>query len=347
MPSLATALESPTGLIMRKLLFILFIILIAMAVAGLWAWRDWQRFIDHPLNPDGDLNLWLAPGSSFTTLVRQFEALGLAHATWHWRVYGRVRAPAIRAGEYRVPAGSNIGQLVELLESGQVVEHRLTIVEGWTLQRLRDELTRDPRLRQQTRDLDDEALMGMLGCEGCFAEGRFLPETYFFVRSTEDLAILRRAFEAMQVALAEVWAGRDPDLPLNSPEELLVLASIIERETGQGGERARVAGVFARRLQLGMRLQTDPTVIYGLDNDFDGRLRRIHLRTDHPWNTYTRHGLPPTPIALPGRRALEAAARPASGTALYFVSRGDGTHQFSDTLEEHNAAVNRYIRGRR
>ena len=347
MPRLATALESPIGLNMRKLLVFLLIIMIALAVAGSWAWRDWQRFVDHPLNPDGEINLWLPPGSSFTYLVRQFETLGLAQPTWHWRVFGRLRAPVIQAGEYRVPAGSTIEQLLQRLETGQVREHRLTIIEGWTLSRLREELARDPRLRGRTAELDDDELMELLGCAGCFAEGRFLPETYFFTRSTEDLAILRRAYEAMERTLAEAWAGRDADLPLNSPEELLVLASIIERETGQAGERARVAGVFVRRLQLGMRLQTDPTVIYGLDDDFDGRLRRVHLRTDHPWNTYTRHGLPPTPIALPGRSAVLAAARPAPGTALYFVSRGDGTHHFSDTLEEHNAAVNRYIRGRR
>ncbi len=348
MPCLAIVVESSTGLNMRKLFsFVLLAVLIVMGVAGVHAWNDWQRFLNHPVNPDGDLNLWLAPGSSFNALTRQFEVLGLAQSAWQWRVFGRLRAPVLKAGEYRVPTGSSIEDLVRLLESGQVREHRLTIVDGWTVQRLRKALVNDPRLRQRTAHLDDDELMALLGCPGCFAEGRFLPETYFFTRSSEDLAILRRAFEAMERTVTEIWAGRDADLPLDSPEELLVLASIIERETGQAGERARVAGVFTRRLEIGMRLQTDPTVIYGLDDDFDGRLRRVHLRTDHPWNTYTRHGLPPTPIALPGRRAIEAAAHPQPGTALYFVSRGDGTHHFSDTLEEHNAAVNRYIRGRR
>ncbi len=332
---------------MRKLSLLLLIVMMALAAAAVWAWRDWQRFVDDPLNPHGEINLWIAPGSSFTSLIRQLETMGLAQATWHWRVFGRLNAPAIQAGEYWIPVGSNLVQVLTRLEAGDVREHRLTIVEGWTLARLRKELARDPRLRQRARDLDDADLMERLGCKGCFAEGRFLPETYFFTRGMDDMTILRRAHVAMERVLEEAWTGRDPEVPLNTPEELLVLASIIERETGQAGERAQVAGVFARRLQLGMRLQTDPTVIYGLDDDFDGRLRRVHLRTDHPWNTYTRHGLPPTPIALPGRLAIEAAARPAPGTALYFVSRGDGTHQFSDTLEEHNAAVNRYIRGRR
>jgi UPF0755 protein len=332
---------------MRKLLYIVLVFGLAASLAALWLYRDWDRFIAQPVNPQGQLNLWVAPGTTFSGLVRQLETLGLARQTWHWRVYGRLREPGLRAGEYQIPPGMTPGQLVDLLESGRVREHRLTIVEGWTVARLREVLASDPRLRQRTAGLDDDELMSLLGCEGCPAEGRFLPETYFFTRSSDDLLLLRRAFEAMNRTLAEIWSNRASDLPLQSPEEMLVLASIIERETGYAGERAQVAGVFTRRLQIGMRLQTDPTVIYGLDDDFDGRLRHVHLRTDHPWNTYTRHGLPPTPIALPGRRAIEAAANPAPGTALYFVARGDGSHQFSDTLEQHNAAVNRYIRGRR
>lgn len=332
---------------MRKLMYFVLVLVLAAVAAGGWLYRDWQRFLDHPLNPDSDLVLWLPVGTSYAGLVRQLETLGLVRQSWHWRVFGRLHTPVLKAGEYQLPAGLGVVALSERLESGRVREHRLTIVEGWTVARLRQVLADDPRLGQKTRDLDEAELMALLGCPGCPAEGRFLPETYFFTRPGDDLLILRRAHEAMNRALEEIWSGRAQDLPLNSPDELLVLASIIERETGQAAERARVAGVFTRRLQIGMRLQTDPTVIYGLDDSFDGRLRRVHLRTDHPWNTYTRHGLPPTPIALPGRPALEAAARPASGTALYFVARGDGGHQFSDTLEEHNAAVNRYIRGRR
>ena len=332
---------------MRKLFYLVLVCAVAASVISLWLYRDWQQFLTQPVNADSEIVLWLPAGSNLGSLTRQLETLGLASRGWHWRLYGRLYSPALKAGEYAIPPGLNIGQLLDRLESGRVREHRLTIVEGWTLARLRSELASDPRLAQRSSDLDEAQLMALLDCADCYGEGRFLPETYFFTRPTDDLAILRRAHQAMNRALAEIWASRAPELPLRSPEELVTLASIIERETGQAGERAEVAGVFVRRLNIGMRLQTDPTVIYGLDDDFDGRLRRVHLRTDHPWNTYTRHGLPPTPIALPGRRALEAAAQPAPGTALYFVARGDGTHQFSDTLEQHNAAVNRYIRGRR
>ncbi len=330
---------------MRLLSFFLLIVAVAGGT-GLWQWNQWQTFVAAPVNPDSALNLWVAPGTSYAGLVRELEIFGLIQANWRWRVWGRIHQPEIKAGEYQVEPDKSLEQLMSHLAAGRVREHRLTIVEGWTVDRLRRELAEDPRLVSMTKELDSDALMHRLGCEGCSAEGRFLPETYFFNRGSSDLDILTRAYQAMNQTLAEAWAERSASSPAKTPEELLVLASLIERETGQQTERARVAGVFARRLKIGMRLQTDPTVIYGLGEDFDGRLRRIHLRTDHPWNTYTRHGLPPTPIALPGRDSLRAAARPAEGSALYFVSRGDGTHQFSDTLEEHNAAVNRYIRGR-
>lgn len=332
---------------MRLTLILVLLALISAALLGGQAWREWQRFQATPINPDGEINLWLAPGSNYIGLVEDLQRLGLIRSRWEWRVLGRLLAPTIKAGEYRIATGANVRELLDQLAHGRTRQHRLTVVEGWTLQRLRRELSEDPRVRSEAADLSDAELMDRLGCAGCFAEGWFLPETYFFTRGSSDLELLQRSHQAMQKALASTWAERDPAVPLSSPEELLVLASIIERETGATAERARVAGVFTRRLNLGMRLQTDPTVIYGLGPDFDGRLRRVHLRTDHPWNTYTRHGLPPTPIALPGRESLRAAANPAAGTALYFVSRGDGTHQFSDTLDQHNAAVNRYIRGHR
>ena len=332
---------------MRLTLFLVIFALGLVTLLLVQRWHEWNRFHALPLNPDGELQLWVAPGTSYSGLVRELERLGLAQPDWQWRLFGRLHAPGVQAGEYRIPAASSVAALMQQLERGETRDHRLTIIEGWTLNRLRAELANDPRLVNRGHDLSEAELMEGLGCTGCFGEGRFLPETYFFTRGSSDLDILRRAYRAMEEALAAAWSGRGQDLPLASPEELLVLASIIERETGQAAERSEVAGVFVRRLQRGMRLQTDPTVMYGLGDDFDRRLRRVHLRTDHPWNTYTRHGLPPTPIALPGRDSLQAAARPAEGTALYFVSRGDGTHQFSDTLTEHNAAVNRYIRGRR
>ncbi len=328
----------------------LWLCLILLACAGLLsalAWQDWNRFQAAVVNPDAELTLWVAPGSSFAALVRDLERLGLARNSWHWRVLARQRGSEIRAGEYRIAPGVTVTGLVDHLARGRVHQHRFTIVEGWTTARLRRELAADPRLQQLTAEWSSDELMERLGCAGCFAEGRFLPETYFFQRGSSDLDLLGRAHQALNEQAQRIWEARMPDLPLDSIEQLLTLASIIERETGQADERAKVAGVFVRRLRLGMRLQTDPTVIYGLGEDFRGRLRRVHLQTDHPWNTYTRHGLPPTPIALPGIRSLHAAANPADGTALFFVARGDGTHHFSDTLQEHNAAVNRYIRGRR
>jgi len=331
---------------MRRL--IIGILLMAGLGAGIGAWllADWQQFRERPLSADGVVNLWLGSGSSFQDMVRELELLGLTRFDWRWRLLGRIEAPVLQAGEYRLEPGMSVSELLEMVVAGRIRKHRLTIVEGWTLEQLRAELTKDPRLQKIAAGFSNARLMQQLGCSGCEAEGRFLPETYFFVRGSSDLDLLKRAYLAMEEALAEAWAERRADLPVDEPYELLVLASLIERETGRAQERARIAGVFVRRLERGMRLQTDPTVIYGLGEDFRGRLRRVHLRTDHPWNTYTRHGLPPTPIALPGRASLQAAARPAEGTALYFVSRGDGSHHFSDTLAEHNAAVDRYIRGR-
>jgi len=331
---------------MRRL--IIGLLLIAALAAGSAAWLliEWQQFRDRPLTEEGPANLWLDSGTSYRGMVRQLEVLGLTRFDWRWHLLGRIDSPVLQAGEYRIEPGLSVSQLIDRIVAGRVRKHRFTIVEGWTVRHLRSELTADPRLRKIAADLSDARLMQRLGCDGCRAEGRFLPETYFFVRGSSDLDLLERSYSAMVGALEQAWESRDEGLPLDEAYELLVLASLIERETGRAGERARIAGVFVRRLEQGMRLQTDPTVMYGLDDNFDGRLRRVHLRTDHPWNTYTRHGLPPTPIALPGRASLQAAARPAEGTALYFVSRGDGSHQFSDTLAEHNAAVDRYIRGR-
>jgi len=331
---------------MRRLTIAMVLVTVLAAVAASWLALQWREFQQRPLIGAGQVTLWLDGGTGFRGMAETLERLGVARADWRWRLFGRLHAPVVQRGEYRLDAGMSVSELVGRVSSGDVRRHRFTIVEGWTYRRLRDALESDPRLRRALGAFDDAELMARLGCPQCAPEGRFLPETYFFVRGSTDLAMLERAYSAMQEALDQTWTRRDPDLPLDSPEQLLVLASLVERETGQADERSRIAGVFVRRLERGMRLQTDPTVMYGLGEDFDGRLRRVHLRTDHPWNTYTRHGLPPTPIALPGRAALAAAARPAEGSALYFVSRGDGSHEFSDTLAEHNAAVDRYIRGR-
>jgi len=232
------------------------------------------------------------------------------------------------------------------MRDGQVIRYRFTLVEGWTMRELRAALARATPLVHSIDTLDDAALMARLGRTGVHPEGRFLPETYVYVHGETDLDLLRRAADALDRALAEIWDARAPELPLRTPDEALVLASIIEKETGIAEERAQIAGVFTRRLKLGIRLQTDPTVIYGMGSAYSGRLRRADLLLDTPYNTYTRAGLPPTPIAMAGVAALQAALHPAAGDALYFVAVGDGSgrHIFSPTLAEHNRAVAAYVR---
>lgn len=329
---------------------ILMVMVLAATATLLASWFVVQRFkafAQTPLQISAPMVLSLAPGSSFQGLPRQLAALGLAREHWHWRWYGRLHQPTLRAGEYWIEPGMTLEQLVHDLSAGAVRRHRLTIVEGWTVAELRAKLASDARLTPHSRDWDKSQLMAHLGCVDCWAEGRFLPETYTFERPFTDTELLSLAYNAMNRALDQAWSQRQPDIPLADTDELLIMASLIEKEARLASERPEIAGVFTRRLQQGMRLQTDPTVVYGLNaNEFDGRIRRVHLRTDHPWNTYTRHGLPVTPIALPGRASIEAAAQPAPGRSLYFVARGDGSHHFSESLAEHNRAVDRYIRGR-
>ena len=332
-------------MIRKALIFILSSALV-IAIMSAWAWRDYRQFASSPLMESGVARIWIGAGDTLGSLVARLDQLGLATPGWHWRLLGRMEQPVIKAGEYRLQAGESPIDFLTRLDRGDVVRHSFTIVEGWNLARLRDELARDSRLQSAVADMAPAALMERLGCADCFAEGWFLPETYQFVRGDSDLDLLARAHRAMRNALAAAWDARAAELPIETAEELLVLASLVELEAVVAEERAQVAGVFVRRLNRGMRLQTDPTVVYGITGAFDGRIRRVHLRTDHPWNTYTRHGLPPTPIALPGVASLAAAANPADGEALYFVARGDGTHHFSATLAEHNRAVARYILGR-
>ncbi len=295
--------------------------------------------------PDEQLVIQLPTGSHFQGLVSQLQRLSVIERPLLWRFYGRLLKPQVRAGEYWVQPGQSLPELVDQMAQGRVRFHPFTIVEGWTVADLRRRLADEPKLAQLTDGWSNDEVMASVGCEGCFAEGQFLPETYLYARGESDLSILERAHQAKQDAVSALWAKRMDGLPVETPDELLILASLIEKETALDRERATIAGVFVRRLRLGMRLQTDPTVIYGLDETYNGDLTRAHLRTDHPWNTYTRHGLPVTPIALPSRASLHAASQPEIGDALYFVARGDGSHVFSATLEAHNRAVNRYIRG--
>ena len=236
--------------------------------------------------------------------------------------------------------------MVALLGSDRVVTYPLTIPEGWTFRQMRALLDGAPKLENRTAGLSDEEVMALLDREDVHPEGWFFPDTYRYHKGVSDLEILRQALTRMEGILEEVWEGRVDDLTIESPYEALIMASLIERETGAPEERREIAGVFKRRMERGMRLQTDPTVIYGMGERYDGRITRADLREATPYNTYVIDGMPPTPIAMPGRASLEAAVDPLPGETLYFVSRGDGTHHFSRTLREHNNAVNRYIRNR-
>ncbi|WP_246048470.1 endolytic transglycosylase MltG [Arenimonas terrae] len=317
-------------------------LLAAVAIGG-WLWQRYQGFAGTPIALAGtERILAVERGDGFQDILGKLRALGVQEGSdleWKALAHEMQVISRLQVGDYAIRHGITPRELLLKLESGKVIQHRFTIVEGWNLRELRAALARDEVLEQRARDMDDAALMAELGHPGRHPEGRFLPETYHFTRGQSDLDVLRRAALAMDKALADVWAMRAKDVPLETPEQLLILASIIEKETGKVSERPEIAGVFSRRLKLGMRLQTDPTVIYGMGSAYAGNIRRSDLTTDTPYNTYTRAGLPPTPIAMPGRAALMAAAQPADGDALYFVARGDGSHVFSASLAEHNRAV--------
>jgi len=307
-----------------------------------------QRWLDTPLAVGAaPLEIEIPRGQPLAVTARQLAERGvLDHPRW-LQLYARATGAdaRIRAGEYAVPAGTTPRSLLALLESGAVIQHAVTIVEGWTFRELRAALEAEPYLDHTLAGQDEAAVMVALGEPGMPAEGLFFPDTYLFGKGTTDLEILRLARNRMRRELEAAWAARAADLPVHSAYEALILASIVEKETALASERPRIAGVFTERLRIGMRLQTDPTVIYGLGTDFDGNLRRADLERDGPYNTYTRAGLPPTPIALPGAEALRAAVNPDERGELYFVATGlaDGSHEFSRTLKEHQAAVSRYL----
>jgi UPF0755 protein len=328
---------------------VLLLLLVAALVAGGWLWQRYQGFADAPLAgiEAGD-SLVVARGDSLASVLRKLDAEGIATGErLQWQVLARELSAAgkLQVGEYALAEDASPRSLLLAMRDGKVVRRMFTIVEGWNIRDLRAALAKVESLRQDTAKLDDAALMKALGHAGQHPEGRFLPETYAWVHGDADLDILKRAHAAMDKALDAAWAARAGDAPLKTKDEALVLASIVEKETGIAEERPAIAGVFARRLKTGMRLQTDPTVIYGMGAAYAGNIRRSDLTTDTPYNTYTRDGLPPTPIAMPGVAALKAATRPAAGDALFFVAVGDGSgrHVFTRSLAEHNAAVRDYL----
>ena len=335
---------------LKRIVLVLFVLsALAAGAVGWWAWSGYQRFATSPLpGVEAGDNLVVERGDTLRRVVSRLREQGIdAGRDLEWRVLARQLGTdgRIQAGEYALEPGITARQLLQHMRDGKVVRHHFTIVEGWNIRELRAALARATPLVQTLHEVDDAALMAALGREGLHPEGRFLPETYAYDRGDTDLDLLRRAADDLDRALAAAWEARADDLPIGTPEEALVLASIVEKETGIAEERPLIAGVFSRRLRIGMRLQTDPTVIYGMGSDYDGNIRRSDLTTDTPYNTYTRDGLPPTPIAMAGVDALRAATRPEEGDALYFVAVGDGSgrHVFSPTLEAHNAAVRQYV----
>jgi len=329
----------------RAALVTLAVLVVLGGLATGLAWRQYDDFLARPLTiPAEGVVFVVEPGAGGNAVVRQLAARGLTAADWRWKALLRFEPAVFRAGEYRLDHGMRPRDVVRHLASGRVIGYRFTIVEGWTFRQLLQALAANGELAHEL-PLDEPAAWDFRALFPGLAhpEGWFLPETYLFTRGDSDRDVLLRAHRAMQEALAAAWGSRDVGLPLETPYELLILASIIEKETALAHERGEIAGVFVRRLRSGMRLQTDPTVIYGLGEAFDGDIRRRDLTTDTPYNTYTRHGLPPTPIALPGRAALQAAAHPEPGDTLYFVADGNGGHTFSRTLEEHQEAVDRLI----
>ena len=294
------------------------------------------------------VELEIEPGSSGDKVAETVVASGVATPALFLRAWIRFSGQArnIKAGSYEVPAGTTPRTLLNMLVRGEETVRSFTLVEGWSFRQVRAALQKADQLTPDSSGLAPEAIMEKIGKPDLHPEGRFFPDTYTYSKGSSDLAVLRRAARAMDKRLDAAWALRDPATPLKTPDQALILASIVEKETGKPTDRGHIGGVFVNRLRAGMLLQTDPTVIYGMGERFDGNLRKRDLLLDTPYNTYTRAGLPPTPIAMPGRAALMAAVQPAETKALYFVSRGDGSSEFSENLDLHNRAVNKYVRGK-
>lgn len=325
-------------------LVLLSMVLLAGAAAGLaWWW------VERPLKlPAERVDFVVQPGSGPYAVAGAINQAGIDvnPRAFSWLARLTERDTALKAGGYEARQGDTAWTLLDRIARGEMSQRQLTMVEGWSYRQIRAALRAHPDVKQTLEGVSDATVLERLDVQALNPEGLFFPDTYVFTPGTTDFDILRRAHEAQKTQLAQAWAQREDGLPLATPYEALILASIVEKETGQNAERGRVAGVFVNRLRTGMLLQTDPTVIYGMGESYQGRIRKRDLQTDTPWNTYTRAGLPPTPIASPGRAALLAAVRPEAHEYFYFVSRGDGTSQFSTSLGEHNRAVSRYILGR-
>ncbi|MDG9885629.1 endolytic transglycosylase MltG [Pseudomonas sp. GD04058] len=333
----------------RKLLLLLEIILILGGlVLGYSAWKV-SSSVDQPLHLGGEELLDVPTGTNPNRMFYRMEGQGLIKDAFWLRLYWRfnMAGTALHTGEYRMTPGMTVRDLLDAWRRGDVVQYNLTLVEGWTFRQVRAALARHEKIKHTLDGMSDAEVMDELGHPTVFPEGRFFPDTYKFVRGTSDVELLQQAYARLEEVLAKEWADRPAELPYRDPYQALIMASLVEKETGVPHERGQIAGVFVRRMQIGMQLQTDPTVIYGMGERYNGKITRADLREPTPYNTYVISGLPPTPIAMVGREAIHAALNPAPGTSLYFVARGDGSHVFSDDLDAHNSAVREYQLKRR
>jgi len=318
---------------------------VAVAGVAFWGWNDYQSFLEDERSiPVTAQSFTVESGWSAKRVASEFKQLGVIEKQHWFELYARQSglAPKIKSGEFNLPESATVPELMDVLVAGRTIQYKQTIIEGHSWRQLREQLTGSEDLVQTLGDTSDEQLMEKLGLGGQHPEGLFFADTYSFPKNFTDVEYLERASSTLQKVLNEEWEKREEGLPFESPYEALILASIVEKETAVPAERPEIAGVFVSRMRKGMRLQTDPTVIYGMGEAYDGNIRRKDLTTDTPYNTYTRGGLPPTPISMVGRDAINAVMNPQNTKALYFVARGDGTHQFSETLEQHNAAVRKY-----
>ena len=318
---------------------------LVLVLAGWLFYQDMEKQLNMPLNIEGQEYFSIEPGMSLLAVAEGLAARGWFEYPFYLQLEGKIRGVdgLIKAGQYQVEPGATASSLLDTIVAGKVTQHALTIVEGWSFPQIMAALHDSRYIRRQLNSTRPDRVMAEIGYPGYHAEGRFFPDTYYFPAETTDVDFLRRSFKQMEAVLSQEWDQRMAGLPYRSPYEALIMASLIEKETAAADERNRIAGVFVRRLEKNMKLQTDPTVIYALGENYDGNIRRRDLEFDSPYNTYRYKGLPPTPIAAPGRASIHAALQPEPGTALFFVATGEnGRHYFSDTLAEHNQAVARY-----
>lgn len=329
---------------MRSLVKRLLLLLVAAGLGGI-IYAAWYVRAPVALNKL-PVEFEIAPGTGFRGAIRQMAAAGVQVGGWRFELLARAlgRAQDIKAGSYELLRPVTPLELLGKLTRGDVTQAEIKLIEGWTFRQFRAALDQSPYLRHETQGLDNAQVMARIGASETEPEGLFFPDTYLFAKGSVDIAVLRRSYHAMRRHLAQEWAARDSKVPYRTPYEALIMASIIEKETGRPADRDLIGGVLVNRLRIGMRLQADPTVIYGLGQKFDGNLTKAHLQEDGPYNTYTRAGLPPTPIDMPSRASLHAAMQPGKTDALYYVSRGDGSSEFSRTLNDHNRAVTKYQR---